>query len=96
MEVGQLCNVVVAIAPDGPNALELLSGLLLCYPSQAILVDTHAGDGLDLLEPVQAEGLQESEPFVSADRTHTWLLLSDDCMLCNDMRPARLEYLPYW
>ena len=99
MEVGQLCNVVAAIAPDGPNALQLLSGLLLCYPSQAILLDTDAGDGPDLLELVQAEGLHETEHrwqryvrvCIRGRVPHTQPLPGDSCRLCDDMSPVILE-----
>ncbi len=70
MEVGQFCNVAAAIAPDSPNALQLLVGVLLCYPIQTMLVHGDAGDGLDLVELVQAEGLQQSE--------HSWQRLFGD------------------
>ena len=64
MEVGQLGNVVAAIAPDGSNALQLLSDLLLNDPSETGLVHLDASDGPDLPKVLHAEGLQHSEKHV--------------------------------
>lgn len=48
MEIGQLGDVVAAIVPDGSNALQLSSDLLLGNPSQAGLIHVNVGDGSDL------------------------------------------------